>query len=226
MPFQLELRHEVLGYTGHYARPALELWGSGGVIIQGMLDALGPHGVRLQHIQVTGSGANASETLVTAQVPSVGTVKFAFDKLEFNFANFTQAFFEAIPKTMDGLVAWMVKAVPDFKFASHKFSYFCHSFVKDSTPQEALRAVNARELKSAGISLGNGAIFNYTVPSKSWQTQLLIDKSHHLVGGLFISLELQIHTGKIDYAQVVLDGRKYLADALAELGLMIPEASA
>lgn len=47
MPFQFELRHEALSYTGNYARPVLKLWGSGGVIIQGMLDALGSHGVTL-----------------------------------------------------------------------------------------------------------------------------------------------------------------------------------
>lgn len=163
---------------------------------------------------------------MTAHVPAVGTVKFWFDKIEFSFSNFSQAFFETIPKTMGELTAWIIKAVPDFKFASHSFFYFSHSFVEDSTPQEVLKAVNTRELKSAGISVGSGAIFNYTVPSRNWETQLLIDKSRHLAGGLFISLDVRIHTGEIDYAQLIMDGRKYLADALAELDLVIPEASA
>lgn len=225
MPFELDLKHEALNYIGRYARPTLELWGSGGVIIRGLLDALGPHGVTLQHIQVSGS-ANASETVVTAQVASVGIVKFGFDKLEFNFANFTQEFFEALPRTMANLVAWVPKAVPEFKFASHSFSYFSHSFVKDATPQEVLKALNVHELKSAGITLGNGAIYNYAVPGKKWQTQLLIDKSQHLTGGLFVSLEVRINEGEIDYGQVMMDGRKYLADALAELELVIPETTA
>jgi hypothetical protein len=223
MPFKLDLRHEALNYTGHYARPTLELWGSGGVMIKGLLDALGPHGVTLQQIVVSGNMPNASETVVTAHVPSVGPVKFSLDKLEFNFSNFSPAFFESVPQTMVALVAWIAKAVPDFKFASHRFSYFSHSFVEESTPQEALKTLNVRELKSAGISVGNGAIFNYTVPSKSWETQLLIDKSLLLAGGLFISLNVKINTGGIDYGQAIADGRKYLADALAELGLVIPE---
>ncbi len=129
-------------------------------------------------------------------MPAVGTVKFWFDKIEFSFSNFSQAFFETIPKTMGELTAWIIKAVPDFKFASHSFFYFSHSFVEDSTPQEVLKAVNTRELKSAGISVGSGAIFNYTVPSRNWETQLLIDKSRHLAGGLFISLDVRIHTGR------------------------------
>jgi hypothetical protein len=223
MPFELDLKHEALNYAGHYARPMLELWGNGSAIIKGLLDALGPHGVTLQQIQVSGTLPNASETVVTAHVPGVGPVKFGFDKIEFNFANFTTTFFEAIPQTMNALVGWIAVAVPEFKFASHSLSYFSHSFVKDTTPQEVLKALHVRELKSAGISVGNGAIFNYTVPSKRWETQLLIDKSRHLKGGLFVSLDLRIHTGEIDYGQALVDGRTYLADALAELDLVIPE---
>ncbi len=111
------------------------------------------HGVTLQQIQVSGSITNASDTVVTAQVPGIGVVKFGFDKMEVNLANFTQAFFETSPQTMKGLTAWVAKAIPDFKFASHSFSYFSHSFVKDATPQEVLKALNVRELRSAGITL-------------------------------------------------------------------------
>ena len=42
MLFPLDLGHEVLNYTGNNARPALELWGSGGVIIKGLLTHLVP----------------------------------------------------------------------------------------------------------------------------------------------------------------------------------------
>ncbi len=52
---------------------------------------------------------------------------------------------------------------------------------------------------------------------------LLIDKSRHLTGGLFVSLDVQIHAGEIDYGQAIMDGRTYLAEALGELNLVIPE---
>ena len=74
--------------------------------------------------------------------------------------------------------------------------------------------------------LGNGAIYNYAVPGKKWETQLLIDKSQDVAGGLFVSLEIRIHKGEVDYGQMMRDGRKYLADALAELELVIPETVA
>jgi hypothetical protein len=223
MAFKLDLRHEALNYTGNYVRPVLELWGSGGLMIKGLLDALAPHGVTLQQIVASGSMPNAADTVITAHVPNVGAVKFAFDKLEFNFSNFSSPFLEALPETMVGLVSWIARAVPDFSFASHRFSYYSHSFVEGSTPQEALKVLSVRELKNAGISVGSGAIFHYTIPTKKWETQLLIDKSLYLTGGLFISLDLHLLTGEIDYSEMLIESRKYLADILAELGLVLPE---
>jgi hypothetical protein len=219
MPFQLELRHEALHYTGMYAQPVLELWGNGGTIVKSLLDVLGPYGTTFQQIQATNPVPSASDASVSAQVPQGGgTVRFGFDKLEFKFANFNRQFFDAIPTIMSNLSAWLHKSA-EFKFASHHFQYFVHGFIKDATPQDALRGL-VKELKSAGISTGNGAIFSQTVPSKSWETQLIVDKSRHITGGLFISLELTMK-GDIDYAQVVKDGEKYFADALAELNLEI-----
>jgi hypothetical protein len=225
MPFALDLRHEALNYTGSYAQPALELWGHGGAIIKGLLGALGQHGVTFSQIQASGTSVNASDTVVVAIVPSVGTVTFGFDRLEFKFANFTEDFFSAIPQTMERLVEWLRGSVSDFKFSAHKFSYSSHSFVRDATPQHVLKKLNVQELINAGINVGSGAIFNYTVPSKKWETQLLIDKSKYLAGGLFISLDLVLHSGEIDYSQLISDGRDYLATVLGELGIVVPGIS-
>jgi hypothetical protein len=158
MPFELDLQHEVLNYTGLFATPVMELWGSGGAIIRALLDALGEHGVTLKQIQIGGGQNSASDTVVTAVVPNVGPVKFAFDKLEFSFTGFTTEFFESIPRLMESLASWLTRVSPVFKFASHSFSYYSHSFVKGSTSKAVLDTLNVRELKSVGISLGNGAI--------------------------------------------------------------------
>ena len=223
MPFELDLQHEVLNYRGTYARPILELWGKGGIIIDGLLNTLSPHNVRLPQIQVSANASTAADVVVVAQVPGAGSVKFSFDKLEFNFTNFSQEFFESIPNTMTSLTKWLRAVAVDFKFSSHNFLYSCHSFVKDSTPQNVLETVNPRELKDGGITVGNGAIFNYRIPSKSWETKLLIDKSEHITGGLFVSFELRINSGEIDYREVMLAGRHYLRGILQELNLSLPE---
>lgn len=224
MPFELDLKYEALNYRGTYAQPSLELWGRGGVIIKGLLDSLRPYGVTLQHVQVSTNLLSAADTIIVAQIPTVGTVKFSFDKIEFNFTNFSQEFFASIPRMLNSLAAWLSATVPEFRFSSHGFVYFCHSFIKDGTPQDALLTVNSRALDSAGISAGNGMIFNYRLPSKNWETKLLIDKSEQLTGGLFMSFDMRINCGEIDYENVMLEGRRYLAGILNQLNLTLPEA--
>jgi hypothetical protein len=224
MPFQLDLRHESLTYKGQYSRPPLELWGKGASIIAWFLESLAPYGVTLQHIKFAGQQATLTDWVVLAEVSNFGSVKFSFDKLEFNFINFSQAFFESVPQMMDRLVDGLGRIVENFEFSSHGFVYFCHAFIKDGTVQDAMKALSPPELKGAGISLGNGAIFNHTLPSKSWETQLIIDRSHLVAGGLFISLDVKISSGNINYSQVVMDARQYLGELLQELNLALPEA--
>jgi hypothetical protein len=223
MPFDLDLRHESLIYKGFYSRTPLELWGQGALIIRWLLESLGPYGVTLQHIKFAGQQATLTEWIVLAEVSNFGSVKFSFDKLEFSFVNFTESFFESIPRLMDALVEGLGRLVKDFGFTSHEFVYFCHSFVKEGTAQDAMKDLSVLDLKSAGISLGNGAIFNYTVPAKGWETQLMIDRSRFIKGGLFINLDVKINRGAINYGQVVMDAREYLGGILQELNLALPE---
>jgi hypothetical protein len=223
MPFELDIRHENLSYVGRFAYPLFELWGSGGVILKGLYGALASYGVTLQNVQVHGNVQSASEPVVTVQVPKFGALKFSFERIEFSFEDFTVEFFESIPALLNAAVLWIVKAVPGFKFVSHQFTYFTHAFVKDSTPEQVLRGVNIRELKSAGISLGNGAIFNFSVPQKNWETQLIMDRSKHLNGALFVSLAVTVRSGEVEYAKLLEEGRAYFRGILSELELSIPE---
>ena len=225
MPFELDVRHENVSYVGKFAYPTFELWGSGGIITKGLYDALAPYGVTLQNLQVSSTIANVAESVVTVYVPSFGSLKFSFEQIEFSFANLTVEFFESIPAILNAATLWITKAVPKFKFASHQFTYFTHAFVKDSTPEQVLQTVNPQKLKSAGISLGNGAIFNSSVPSKNWETQLILDKSKYLTGGLFVSLAVIVRAGDVEYGKLMEDGRAYLRGILSDLDLNIPEAA-
>lgn len=221
MPFELDVRHENLSYVGKFAYPPFELWGS---VLKGVFDALSPYGVTLQNLQVTPSLPNAAEPIVTAVFQNVGALKFSLERIECNFANFTAEFFESIPALLSAAVGWMTKATPSLRFSSHRFSYFTHAFVKDSTPADVLRTLSPRELKSTGISLGNGVIFHSSVPQMGWETQLIVDKSQFLTGGLFVNLIVSIGAGEVEYAKLMGEGRTYLREALAELDLRIPEA--
>ncbi len=224
MPATLDLRHESLGYTGNFARPTFELWGAGGIIVSQLYDALSPYRVNLQNFKLAGALPSAADTVLTVQVGST-VLKFSFEKIEVTFTGFSEEEFQAIPKFLEASTIWLGKAVPGFLFSSHQIQYFSHSFLKEGSVDEFLKATNPKPLRSAGFDLGTGAIFHHSVPEKKWVTQLTLDRSQYIPGSLFIGLSIGIETGPVNYDSLLGEGRAYFANALGELGLSLPNSS-
>ena len=223
MPFDLDIKHETLNYVGKFVRPTFELWGRGGPIIEHLYDALNPFGLSLANFQVTGNGPTVADPVITANIAGVGHLKFSFDKIEFSISRFTTDLFQALPSILQNFSAWISESVPHFGYASHSFSYFAHAFVKDATPEEVLKNMNGRSLSSAGICVGNGAIFNYSLPEKNWEIQFIADKSRQLAGGIFLNLSITINEGEQTFEEILGEGREYLKNVLLELELRLPE---
>jgi hypothetical protein len=116
-------------------------------------------------------------------------------------------------------------AVPKFQFLGHEFNYFSHSYIKGTTTEEVLAMINPRKLKSAGLSLGHGSVFHHTIPETKWRTQLVLDRSNQLPDALFVGLGVTLSYDNIDYDKFLVDGRAYLASALGELDLSLPDFS-
>lgn len=224
MAKELDIRWETLNYTARFARPAFALWGQGGVIMEGLCDALSEYSVSLANIQFTPSLTNATTPLLTISVGNSGNLKFAYDRLEFAFSNFTTDFFQSLPGLFSRLSKWLLGTVPKFQFASHEFQYFTHCYLKTGQTEEVLASVNARTFKKAGSSIGHGSIFHHALPEKKWETQFIIDRSTFLPNALFLSLNLTTH-GDINYESFLNDGRAYFASMLQELDLALPELS-
>ncbi|HEY2121336.1 MAG TPA: hypothetical protein VGH37_19270 [Candidatus Acidoferrum sp.] len=142
-----------------------------------MYEALSPHGVTLANIQVSAAMPDASGIVFTIAIPGNSSLKVAFDRMEFVLNNCTEEFFQSIPRLLRNCTAWIKHQVPDFRFGSHYFGYFCHAFVKDSTAKEILDTISPMSLKSAGSSLGSGTIFHYYEVDKNWQVRILFDHS-------------------------------------------------
>jgi hypothetical protein len=223
VPFQLDVRHENLSYVGRFASPPFKLWGAGGIIVKHLLEALAPHGVSLQNFKAPGSNPTVADPVITIDIPNVGYAKFGFDKIEFNITNFTSDFLRAFPVILHNCTSWIGEFESDFRLSSHYFSYFTHAFVKDATAETILKSVNPKGLKSGGISVGNGAIFNYSIPEKSWETQLTVDRSRYLNGAVFVNLSITISDGTPNYDKILSEGRIYLRNVLSDLELFIPE---
>lgn len=215
----LDIRHESLSYTATFARPALELWGSGGRIIRGFCEALEPYNVTLANFHVSPTLPTAAEAVVTIQIGTT-VLKFSFQKVEVAFAGFSEEEFLGIPKFLQLSTSWLEK---EFPFKSHEAHYFCHSFLKDASVDEFLKKINPNSPKSAGLDLGNGVVFYRAVPEKAWTTQLTVDKSQHFPGGLFIGIRVSIAESSVNYEKLFAEGRDYLRRALSDLGLTLPE---
>ncbi len=224
MPTTLDLRHETLGYTGNFARPTFELWGAGGVIVRQIYEALSPYKVSLQNFQLASALSSAADTILTVQVGST-LLKFSFEKVDVTFTAFSEEEFQAIPNFLNASTAWLGRSVPDFQFSTHQIQYFSHSFLKEASADEFLKATNPKKLKSAGFDLGTGAIFHRSVPQKKWVTQLILDRSQSIPGALFIGLSIRIEAGLVNYDSLLVEGRTYFGEFLGELGLTLPDSS-
>jgi hypothetical protein len=225
MARELDVRWETLNYTARYARPTFSLWGQGGKIVEGLYDALSRYGVTLENITGTPTLQNASAPLLTIAIGNSGTLKVAHDRLEFSFSNFTTDFFQSLPQLFSGCTQWLRGAVPKFQFATHQFHYFIHSYVKEATTEGVLKTINPMTLKSGGLSLGHGAIFNHLLPDRKWITQLIIDRSSFLPDALFVALNLTVSYDDIKYETLILEGREYLDSLLEGFDLSLPQFS-
>lgn len=224
MPYVMDLKQELLNYTARFQRPALNLFGAGERIVRGLYDAFAPFSVPLTSFQLPALG-NAGETVVTVRLGDVGTSKFSYEKTELIFSNFSEDFFQSIPKILAASTDWLRAADSAFKIASHSFTYFSHSLLKGSNVAEYLTKVHPFNLKSGGVSLGTGAIFNMVDSERNWQTQLMVDRSVSLDGGLFVSLSIITKADKIDYDKMMVEAREYFGALIKEIDLELPELS-
>jgi hypothetical protein len=225
MPYTLDSKYENVAYTARFAAPVLELWGAGATVAQGMYDAYLPFNVPLSNFQIGGSASNAAEPIMTVKLGDVGTSRFAFDRTESSFANFSEEAFQTIPRLLAASTDWLRKSVKDFKVSTHHFLYSNHSLLKGATLTDFLSSVNARKFKNAGEPTGNGAIFNHVLRDVGWHTQLMLDRSLSVNDGLFFSFGITLSSDKIDYEGMFLAGRKYLDGMLADLGLQLSDPS-
>jgi hypothetical protein len=221
MAATLDIRHESLAYTAKFARPPFSLWGLGGRIVGGIYEALAPYGITLQNIQLSPSAPTPADTLVTVQLGTT-VLKFSYEKIEISFSGFGEEEFRAIPKFLGLATGWLQK---EFPFASHQAFYFCHALLKEGGTDDFLKRISPNPIKSAGIDLGSGTVFYRAVPERSWTTQLTLDKSQHIPGGLFIGLKVAIASGTVNYDSLLTQGAEYLRNALGDLGLALPQPS-
>jgi hypothetical protein len=225
MPLILDYKYESLAYTARFQRPVFQLWGAGATIASAMYEAYLPFNVPLSNFQLGSAATSAADVVVTVKLGDVGTSRFAFDRTESSFANFSEEAFQTFPRLLAASTDWLRNTISTFKVASHHFVYSNHSLLKGGVVADFLKALNPRKFKSAGESIGNGAIFNHVRKDAPWQTQLVLDRSLSVNEGLFASFGVTVIDDKIDYVAFLADARKYFEAMLADLDLRLPGSS-
>jgi hypothetical protein len=220
----LDTKYNSIAYTARFESPLLELWGSGAIIAKGIYEAYLPFGVPLSNLQLGGPASNAADPVVTVKLGDVGVMKFAFDRTESSFVNFTEATLQQIPKLLLASTEWIRTSVPSFKIASHHFLYSNHSLLEQASVTDFLTRLNPRTFKS-GQSIANGVIFNLSRPETGWYSQLMLDRSLSVKDGLFLSFGITLRSDKIDYSAFFIDARRHVDSTLEELSLRLSNSS-
>ncbi len=221
--YVLDVQQEQLTYVARFSRPLFEVWGDGKTIVRSLFEAFSQFGVPLSNIRLEPGMTNATDPVVNVNIGSGGNHKFMFDRTETVFAYLTEDSIKSIPSLLEASTRWIRATSPSLKFASHQFVYFNHGHLKNASVEEFLKSVGPKSPKTGGVNKGNGAIFHWEVPDRKWSTQLVLDRSLVIPGGLYTMLTLLVFGDIVNYPELLGEGRAYLGAVLGELGLNFPE---
>jgi len=222
MAREMLVEQEYLSYTGTFSRPIFKLWAQGGVILEGLYDALSPFGVKFADFRLEGNAVAATDVGITATYSNRGTQSFRFDRVECKFFNIDSPFFESVPSILEATRSWLRQTVPTFKFASHQFTYMCHSRLKDASAIEMLQTMTPTKSNAAGIEQGKGLIFHWLVPARKWEAHLILDRSTVVNDAMYLAFTLTTTSDESTYQALAAQGREYLVAVLKDLGFQYP----
>ena len=218
---ELRVQNNEILHIARFERPILGLWGEGKAIIEGLYGAFAPFGTSLEDIRNESSSLNPADQVIAVNVGLAAIHRFRFDRLETAFFNFGDDFLTKIPKILEASTNWLRKPLPSARFGSHQFTYSCHSLVGEGKSASGVLRFAERPSVSTGRSIGSGVIFNWELDHKGWVTKLALDRSVLLPEGVFLMFTLTAKTDKVDYANILTEGRTYLDSVLTELELKL-----
>lgn len=219
MAHELLVQQNQLVHTGFFTRPLFELWGEGKTILRGLYEALSPYGAALPDMHLQPVQTTPGDPAISVSIGARGTFTFRLDRTESTFFNFSEELLGDISRIIESSAQWIRVAVPSFEFKSHQAVYSSHSIVEKSTVEAVLASLGAKTLKSGGTDRGTGVIFHWSVPEENWTSQLVLDRSVIVSGGLYLMFSLLIAGDISDYVAFHKKVRSYLGALLTELGL-------
>ncbi len=222
---RLNIIRNQFAYLGLFASPMVEWFGNFSEPSKALLKAFLPMGYGLDSLHITTATPQASQQSVQVVFGTQGNYLCKLDRCEANFFNLEyQAQIQAA-KVLTDAGAALREASPDLLIRSHQFTYIAHGQLEAKSVDEMLGQFHIQAPKQGGASQGTGVIFHWRVPEKSWETQLTLDASMLVKGGLFFSFSLTTEKDLMDFTGVLKAGRVYLAGVLEQTGVVLPVES-
>jgi len=220
---QLFARRNQINYTGLLHAPVVDWLQNLTVPAQALLEAFGSYGFGVESLQILGAGPAAAQHAVQMLFGFQGSYTVKLDRCE-------AAFYDLDEKGMVRAVQLLADADQAlrryskmFKMKSHQITYSVHASIDGGRAIEVLRPFVATVPKTGGSCEGNGFSFRFSLPQKGWQTTLTLEMSQVVVDGLFIYFVIHTGADRLDFPQLLVDGRSYLRGVLQELGFWFPD---
>jgi hypothetical protein len=221
----LIVRQNEVFYVGSYAEPAFSLWGSGAQIMGGLFGAFRSYNPSLRDITPVGDQTDSADSAVSVTIRPRISFQFKFDRIEGRITNFLEPELDQFQDVLTKGSEWVRKSVGALAFQSHLVTYSSHSDLVGKTSEEVLRKLPSPAIEGIGVSSGNGVIFHFGVPDRSLQYTVTVDHSLAIKGGLFLQMHLFAIADRINYAEVLIEGKSLLDKVLSQLDLHIETES-
>lgn len=204
-------RHPMMEWFGQFHEPS-----------RALLQAFKPHGFGLESLQVMTGAQLVNQQGVQMLFGVQGTYTWRLDRSEAVFWNLNfPAMLHAV-KVIRAADEQLRQTSPEWGIESHQFSYSAHGVLETGSVADLLGQFKIPTPTSGGTHAHTAPIFYWKVPEKGWETQLNIDKSQIMSGGLFLSFSLSIRKDRIEFEEVFGQAHEYLTGILQEFGVQLP----
>lgn len=207
---QLNLSRNQLAYLGLFASPMWD-WAEDFVAPgQALLQIFEPFGYGIDALNITTATQQLNQQSAQVFFGAQGNYLCKLDRCEANFfiLNFQAQILAA--KALGASDTALRETSQEWGIRSHQFTYTAHGELEARSVEETLGQFRIQAPKQGGVSKCTGGIFHWQVAEKGWETQLTLDESILVKGGLFLSLLIRTEKKLTDFTEVLKDGHVYL----------------
>jgi len=216
---QVQIRSE-------FAEPQFGLFDKAGLFYQGLLDGLGEYGLKLSDMKLewaTNEQSLADYHLRCFLLNFGVTLRFRADRVDM-FFNAGRVSEPEITGIVVAAIRALIEVLPDVSFRGHETEVAIHGIVADTTAADLVATFVRARPEQLGPSVGSGCVFYFGPEGERLSSNLTLDLSVPVAGGLYVRSYVTWDADKILAVDVPIAAASYLARCLGALGLERPPA--